>query len=85
MLARDKTSLNYALTFSGPLDDIYMHTFVVNGETKRSTPIIGRDVNGLYLLKIFRMCSGSNKRLELFLDGSKPYRNIQIWNIKNLK
>lgn len=47
MLARDKTSLNYALTFSGPLDDIYMHTFVVNGETNRSTPIIGRDVNGL--------------------------------------
>lgn len=47
MLARDKTSLNYALTFSGPLDDIYKHTFVVNGETKRSTPIIGRDVNGV--------------------------------------
>lgn len=82
MLARDKTSLNYALTFSGPLDDIYMHTFVVKGETKRSTPIIGRDVNGL--LKIFRMCSGSNKRLAPFLGGSKPYRNIQIWNIKIL-
>lgn len=56
-----------------------MHTFVVNGETKRSTPIIGRDVNGLvkYLLKIFRMCSGSNKRLEPFLGGSKEYTHME--------